>query len=766
LLLALGAAAPARGECGDGGVAWVRGLASPKAVALRAIAATADGGVVAAGHFDGALDVTGASAATPGLRAGKEPAAFVLKLTARGEVAWMRRLVGIDLVPGVAGLAVASDGTIVVGGTYKRPSAALEGAGGAPALPFPGDGVRDRLFLASYGPDGTPRAIRVPAENTGTGVADMQAFALSGDTIAISGEFSQELSIGSGAGRRMLTSRPHGGGTFYAVLGHDGAPIWALRVGADGQAHPGRIGFAADGSLLVTGRFLEDKRKNAPGPHGASFGQRRPIVVRAVGEGDAFAARVGPAGDVAWALPVGGDERNRSEPVPGVIMMPASEDIARVFPTADGDALLVGVSPLPVRFGPGQALPGASYGGTYVARLSPAGKLRTAASLGPFEARAATLLPGGDLLVAGFIDGNVTLPGGGGKPVSLTSAGRSDVVLARHAPDGALRWAGRLGGIGHDTPIDVAADAAGAVTVAARFGRDFAVGQDGCRPVRAGPDEGHETFLVRLAPGAVLDDQVRERRLAAVRAEVAALGKSAARAFKAKRYAAACDDYRKITVAAPDDAAAMADLALCLQRLGKKDEAIAANRRALVLASSDKLSDYGDEATRRHVYYNLGKLGVSVNLPDDSCEALPPAPGCGRSLWACGVSEKSGRTQSTTTTWVRIGISKDEAEIGEDEGVAPEMPSLGRFGYFQSLDSWAFSNHFTSRSPHADLLLGVSCDDEPQYCDESADESIACNVVSADACLGLVGTVCPGAATGKKGRPRDTVDEFYLGPSR
>ena len=102
------------------------------------------------------------------------------------------------------------------------------------------------------------------------------------------------------------------------------------------------------------------------------------------------------------------------------------------------------------------------------------------------------------------------------------------------------------------------------------------------------------------------------------------------------------------------------------------------------------------------------------------------------------------------------------------------MPSLNRFGPYQSLDSWASDHHLWRRSPHVDILLDEACDDAPEDCDGSGeDEPIACHLVTADACLGLVGTICPGAGEAassgkgknKRKRPRDTVDEFFLGSS-
>jgi hypothetical protein len=100
------------------------------------------------------------------------------------------------------------------------------------------------------------------------------------------------------------------------------------------------------------------------------------------------------------------------------------------------------------------------------------------------------------------------------------------------------------------------------------------------------------------------------------------------------------------------------------------------------------------------------------------------------------------------------------------------MPSLGRLGLYGSVDNWALTNNFTSRKPQADVLLGEEVEETctRDGCDESPDaDAIDCNIVHADACLGLVGVVCPGAGDGdgkkgKKGHPRDAVDEFFLGP--
>ena len=214
---------------------------------------------------------------------------------------------------------------------------------------------------------------------------------------------------------------------------------------------------------------------------------------------------------------------------------------------------------------------------------TPAGRLRKAVPLGAGE-HASALLPGGDIVVAGSMEDEERYPAAGAKRVTLLSAGEKDALIARHGPDGSLRWATRLGGAASENIWSVMADAAGAVTLQAHFEKDFAVGVNGCRPVRVA-ETGRGSFLVRLEAGAALNDQARTQRLIESRAKVKAARAAATRAFKAKRYAEACPFYQRVIDAAPEDAAAHADLGLCLLRLGQSAEAIAANRRAIALAA-------------------------------------------------------------------------------------------------------------------------------------------------------------------------------------
>jgi hypothetical protein len=362
--------------------------------------------------------------------------------------------------------------------------------------------------------------------------------------------------------------------------------------------------------------------------------------------------------------------------------------------------------------------------------------------------------PGGDLVVAGELEGVTTYPATGGKQAMMTSAGREDVFVARHAPDGTLRWATRLGGRGHDRVERVAVDARGAVTLAARFDEGFLVGSQVCE---APPEQyGTVVELIRFAPGASFaDEDARERRLFAERAEATARRAEAEGLFQGKRYAEACAAYQKIAGALPDSGAAQADLGLCLQRLGKRKEAIAANRKAIALAAKTDVADDGDPAARRHAYFNLYKLGVRAGIPKKGCRKLPAASGCRRSLWACVAEDNSaGSGMETNSTYARIGISRDAVEIDRDE-------------YHERYHD---STTPDDRRDHVDVVIEQEQNsfchegDGPQ-CGED-DGLTTCEIVSADACLGLISSVCPGREKREGGRTGVEVEEIKLLPAQ
>jgi len=203
--------------------------------------------------------------------------------------------------------------------------------------------------------------------------------------------------------------------------------------------------------------------------------------------------------------------------------------------------------------------------------------------------------------------------------------------------------------------------------------------------------------------------------------------------FRAKKYAQACDTFAAASAGAPADAAIVADLALCLQRLGRRDAAVEANRRAVSLAAAA-----ADAQTRRNAYYNLDALGARVELPQaGQCGKVSSVAGCGRKLSACAysgtVETRVDGTAWVSSPWRAVRFSASEGDARVEAGESAPMPDDS------ALDG-------TSQAHAADLLLGFS----PQCPD--CGEPVSCVVVSVDPCSGYIGLVCD--ARGEAGKTR------------
>jgi len=148
--------------------------------------------------------------------------------------------------------------------------------------------------------------------------------------------------------------------------------------------------------------------------------------------------------------------------------------------------------------------------------------------------------------------------------------------------------------------------------------------------------------------------------------EAAALRQQATDAYKSKRYAEACPLFDRAAKLAGNTAAAAdisADSSLCWLKADRAANAILAGLSAAAL---------GDDATRKHAYFNLWKAGRALDRQGSSPSRLADggaapsctvwradAPGCGGSLAACPYQESSGGSGGTT---VYTGIAICPAE--------------------------------------------------------------------------------------------------------
>jgi hypothetical protein len=148
------------------------------------------------------------------------------------------------------------------------------------------------------------------------------------------------------------------------------------------------------------------------------------------------------------------------------------------------------------------------------------------------------------------------------------------------------------------------------------------------------------------------------------------------RAYRAGRFAEALAAFETAALQQPADPEALADVALTLQKLGRNDEAVAANRKVVALAAREGRAKAARRAQiRLSAYFNLGKLGQVVNAPgEDSCGTIETDAGaCKRPVFACRKSRlEAGSGLGVVWDVLRVARDKESAtfvktEDGEEE---------------------------------------------------------------------------------------------------
>ena len=154
-----------------------------------------------------------------------------------------------------------------------------------------------------------------------------------------------------------------------------------------------------------------------------------------------------------------------------------------------------------------------------------------------------------------------------------------------------------------------------------------------------------------------------------------ALRAEATEAYRARRYAEACRKFGEAARVAPEDAALAADLGLCLHRQGNSAEAIAETRRAIRFAKPDGAVA---RRVRRSAYYNLSLMGGALEIPDPgSCAPLERAPGCDRAVHGCTHTWSAfGTGGGESGTWLVVALEAAGATIDGAQDRARERPAV------------------------------------------------------------------------------------------
>ncbi len=258
--------------------------------------------------------------------------------------------------------------------------------------------------------------------------------------LLVAGVVSGAVDLGGGPLAGVGTS------AFIAKYSPSRTYLWAKRFdGSGGSSTAYAVAADGNGNVFITGSFMGTV--NFGGGPLTSAGW--PMVPNQ----DVFIAAYSPTGAFRWAVGFGG----------------GLHDIGSgIATTANGDVIVTGQIGGRVNLGCGSVSSAFSSHDMFLARYSGAsGACQWAKLVGGSAEDAGAgvaVASNGDIVAAGYFQGTADFGGG-----PVTSAGLSDIFVARYSGQGAYLWVRRVGSTGDDRANAVALDANGNVAVTGYF---------------------------------------------------------------------------------------------------------------------------------------------------------------------------------------------------------------------------------------------------------------------------------------------------------
>ncbi|TMB49197.1 MAG: PKD domain-containing protein, partial [Deltaproteobacteria bacterium] len=387
---------------------WSRAFGGGMNDAGNGVAVDRGGNVVLIGTAGGGSDFGGGPIMANGY------SIVVAKFSPTGAHLWSKGIGG-DLGGGT-GRAVAVDGNGNVLVTGKFSGTVDFGTG-----PITSAGATD-IFLAKYSAAGDPvwsRAFGGGMNDAGNGVAVDR-----GGNVVLIGTAGGGSDFGGGP------IMANGYSIVVAKFSPTGAHLWSKGIGDSFSNSGNAVAVDPSGNIAVTGAFS--------GP--ADFGGG---VLTSAGV-DIFLAKLSPTGGHLWSRRFG-----------SALAVHAGNGVAC---DGSGNVLVTGSFENSIDLGAGWTTSFA-HKDMFVAKYSPAGDYlwsRLAGGLFDDAGRGIAVDTSGKVVVTGTFQAAVNFGAG-----SLTSAGRTDIFVARYAGDGTPLGAQRFGGADFDAGNAVAVDAGG-----------------------------------------------------------------------------------------------------------------------------------------------------------------------------------------------------------------------------------------------------------------------------------------------------------------
>jgi len=279
----------------DGTPAWLYTTGGKSSDTVLAVAATPDGAFVAAGGFFGDVSFDKKTRLTA-----NHEDAFVMKVSADGELLWAKRLGG-EYGERITRLAVDAQGSIYAlaafQGTTKLGGDALVSAGAYDIALLKLDPNGDHVWSQSFGGVDNDGAVGLTIDPAGA--------------VTFVGSYDQKITIGKQSYRAQGTSD-----ILIVHVTPAGEIAWSRSLGAAGEDIASGVAADAAGNIVVDGWFEKQ----------VDFGKGK---VSSKGNKDLFVLKLDPAGALRWVQTYGDRDHDKGRAV--AIGADGSVYIAGVF---------------------------------------------------------------------------------------------------------------------------------------------------------------------------------------------------------------------------------------------------------------------------------------------------------------------------------------------------------------------------------------------------------------------------------------------------
>ncbi len=392
----------------SGALLWAHGIGGSADDRGYGIAVDASDNVYLTGYFRETVDFDPGPGANNLTSAGREDI-FFAKYNSSGELVWALGL-GASFGDKSNSIALDASGNVYLTGSFHRTVDFDPGSGTTNLI----SGGGSDIFFAKYNSDGNlVWAKGLSGRNNDHGYSIKVD---ASENIYLTGDFIETVDFDPGSGTTNLTSNGHWD-AFFAKYNAGGELVWVKSAGGSWIDRGSAITVDAGGNVLATGQF-DGTVDFDPGSDAGNIS----------GESDIFMVKYDSGGDLVWAKGIGAGHLDEGK---GITV------------DAGGNVYLTGYFRLTVDFDPGSETTELTSNNVYdifFAKYNSNGNLVWAKGVGGASSdigKSISMDGSGNVFLTGYFSGTVDFD-----PISettqLTSAGKSDVFIAKYRSDGSL----------------------------------------------------------------------------------------------------------------------------------------------------------------------------------------------------------------------------------------------------------------------------------------------------------------------------------------